>query len=265
MTVTTLNRFRELCSITDLVLLANIWDAGTARLAESLGAHVIGTTSAGLAWSNGYADGAVLPLSVHAKALERIVEVVRCPVTADVENGYTDDPQTAAQNVAQLIDCGISGINIEDGDDDPDLLCRKIEAIKQRAAKSDIDLFINARTDVYLRQLSSEPVTETLFRAKLYKDAGADGLFVPGLGAEDEIAKIVSEQSLPINVMAVPALPSIDVLKSLGVRRLSAGAAIAQKAWALSAAHFDRFQQSGSDAQLFDGAADYQSVQSVFG
>lgn len=258
------NAFRELSARTDLLLLANIWDAGSARLAEAGGAAAVATTSAGLAWSNGYADGAQLPVEVHAQALQRIRRAVRCPVSADVENGYADDPNIAASNVMTLTDGGIDGINIEDGSDAPDLLCRKIEAIKERAAKRGSDLFINARTDVYLRRLSAEPVAETLRRASLYRDAGADSLFVPGLVKAEDIARIAGDQPLPLNLMALPGLLPLDRLRTLGVRRLSAGSVIAQRLWGQFTTLLAEFQASGGTSALFDGAAQYGALQTVF-
>lgn len=258
------NDFRALSASTELLLLANIWDAGSARLAEVGGAPAVATTSAGLAWSNGYADGAQLPVEVHAQALQRIRRAVRCPLSADVENGYAEDPGVAASHVMRLTTDGIEGINIEDGGDAPDLLCRKIEAIKQRAAQQGIDLFVNARTDVYLRGLSAAPVAETLRRAEMYREAGADGLFVPGLAEAGEIAQIVCDQPLPLNLMNLPGLPAIDRLRSLGVRRLSAGSAIAQRLCGQFASLLAAFQAGGGSADLFEGAAEYGALQAAF-
>src|SRR3546814_6416001 len=109
--------------------------------------------------------------------------VIRVPLSGDGEAGYASDPAAVADNVARVIDAGAVGINIEDGADSPDLLAAKIERIKRMAAERGADLFVNARTAVYLRGLVGEEqrVAETLARGKRYRDAGAAGLFVPGL------------------------------------------------------------------------------------
>lgn len=212
-----------------LLRLANAWDAGSARLIESLGAKAIATTSAGVAWANGHADGSHLPMQDLVDTASRIARVIRVPLSVDFEDGYASDPATVAGNIARVIDAGAVGINIEDGSGDPGLLAAKIERIKRMAAERGVDLFVNARTDVYLRGLASEDrrVEETLARAQRYREAGADGLFVPGLCDVGQIREVVAGAGLPLNVMAVAALPAASELEALGVRRLSAGAAIA--------------------------------------
>ena len=212
-----------------LLRVANAWDAGSARLIESLGAKAIATTSAGVAWANGHADGSHLPIQDLVDTATRIARVIRVPLSVDFEDGYAGDPATVAGNVARVIDAGAVGINIEDGSEAPDLLAAKIERIKRVAAERGVDLFVNARTDVYLRGLASEDrrVAETLARARRYREAGADGLFVPGLCDAGQIRDVVAGAGLPLNVMAVAALPPVGELEALGVRRISAGAAIA--------------------------------------
>lgn len=145
-----------------VLLLANVWDAGTARLVESLGAKAIATTSAGVAWSLGYPDGDALPIAKLADAVAGIARVLRVPLTVDCESSYSDDPATVADNIARLIDAGAVGINIEDGDQAPALLCAKIEQIRRTCARLGIDLFINARTDV----LSCRPGTTRAMRGR---------------------------------------------------------------------------------------------------
>jgi 2-methylisocitrate lyase-like PEP mutase family enzyme len=132
-----------------------------------------------------------------------------------------------------VIDAGAVGINVEDGRDAPDLLCEKIESIKSAAGRAGADLWVNARTDVYLRGLVPAPqaIAETIERARRYGAAGADSVFVPGLIEERDIARLVAEVPVPLNVLAWPGLPSAPVLERLGVRRLSAGTAIAQAAY----------------------------------
>jgi 2-methylisocitrate lyase-like PEP mutase family enzyme len=153
--VITNDTFRILHRRPNLLILPNAWDAGSARLIESLGATAIATTSAGVAWSRGYPDGDALPIEQLLATAREIARVIRVPLTIDIEGGYSGDPAVVAQVVAGVIDAGAAGINIEDGAVLPDLLCAKIEAARQAASRTGVDLFINTRTDVYLRAFSS--------------------------------------------------------------------------------------------------------------
>ena len=259
------DRLAELHRSGPLLLLPNAWDAGSARLMRQLGAEAIATTSAGLAWSLGYPDGDKLPPAEYEAALGRILRVVDCPVTADAEGGYADDPAQAGQHVARLLGAGAVGVNLEDGSGPATVLARKIEASKAAAARAGLALWVNARCDVYLRQLApGRALEETLARAALYAQAGADSLFVPGV-APGDIAALVQGQALPLNVMARPDVPPLAELQRLGVRRLSAGSAIAQKAWATARDAGADFLAAGSTGSLFEASAGYASINDVFG
>jgi 2-methylisocitrate lyase-like PEP mutase family enzyme len=208
------------------LLLVNIWDPASAVLAQQQGAKAIGTSSAALAWSLGYADGQQLPVAELLAAVQRILRVIQLPFTVDIEQGYSDDPTQVAQLVVQLAELGVAGINMEDGTAAPPLLCAKIQACRSLLAGR--ALFINARTDVYLAQLATGPeaVAECIRRLKFYKEAGADGAFVPGL-TDLAVAKQVSQQcSLPLNLMGWPEGATIEDLTEAGVQRLSAGPAL---------------------------------------
>jgi 2-methylisocitrate lyase-like PEP mutase family enzyme len=212
------------------LILTNAWDAGTARMMESLGSKAVATTSAGVAWAHGYADGDTLPVDLLVTTVSSITRVVKVPVSADIEGGYSDDPGTVGDVVARIVDAGVVGINIEDGAASPDLLCAKIEKARQVAEARGVDLYINARTDVYLRGLTAQEarIDETLARAARYRDAGASGIFVPGVTAPDDIRRIAAGTDLPLNVMARAGLPPAADLARLGVRRLSAGSALSE-------------------------------------
>ncbi|SDR56046.1 2-Methylisocitrate lyase, PEP mutase family [Rhizobiales bacterium GAS113] len=263
----TLDRtFRSLHDGPDILLLANAWDAGSARLIESRGAKAIATTSAGLAWSRGYPDGDVLPREHHLDAIREIARVIRVPLTVDIESGYSDDPATVGQVVASVIDAGAVGINIEDGGGSPELLCAKIEAARRSAASAGIDLFINARTDVYLRGLAAGDAAaeEVMRRARLYRSAGCDCLFVPILADGPTIAAVASAIApLPLNIMLVPGLPANDQLRAHGVRRLSAGSAIAQAVLARTSKLTDDFL-SGKADEMFVATAEYGATNKLF-
>jgi 2-methylisocitrate lyase-like PEP mutase family enzyme len=227
--------FRKLHEGPGLLFLANAWDAGSARLVESLGAAAVATTSAGLAWSLGYADGGAMPADVAVGAATNIARVLHVPLSVDMEDGYSPDPATVARHIKRLLEAGVAGINIEDGADPPAVLAAKVEAIKTATAATGGDVFVNVRTDVYLRGLAPDDVrvAEVLARAKTYRDVGADGLFVPGICRAEEIGEVVAAAGLPLNVMDWPGLPSAAELAALGVRRFSAGSALAQTTWGL--------------------------------
>ncbi len=249
-----------------LLLLANAWDAGSAKLIERQGAKAIATTSAGVAWSLGYPDGDALPLAKLADAVANITRVLKIPLTTDMESGYSDDPAVVADNALRLIDAGAVGINLEDGNGTPALLCAKIEAIKNAAAKANSALFVNARTDVYLAGLAPEDkrVEETLSRGRSYRNAGADGFFVPGVVAESDIRAIASGVDLPLNVMARPAFPDARELERWGVRRLSAGPYLTGSAYARVATLAKRFLADGLSAPLAEDALGYSEINAWF-
>lgn len=232
----TAQRLRELHQGSELLVLPNAWDAGSAAIVQHIGAPAVATTSAGVAWSNGWPDGDQLPAVEMIAAAKRMARVVTVPLTIDIEEGCSDDPGEVAALVSALVDVGVAGINIEDGATSPDGLVAKLRAI--RAALGGRDLFINARTDVYLRGMASgdAAVDEVLDRARRYTEAGADSLFVPGIAVVDEIRRVAKAIApTPLNVMLVPGLPSRDELFAAGARRLSAGIALSLEAYASAA------------------------------
>jgi 2-methylisocitrate lyase-like PEP mutase family enzyme len=248
------------------LVLANVSDAGGARLVESLGAKAIATTSAGVAWSLGCPDGNKLSIDKLAHVVRGVVGAVRVPVTIDVEAGYSDDPSAVAERLKPLFEAGIAGINIEDGADAPSLLASKIEALKRSTASMGRDVFVNVRTDVYLRNLSPDEkkVSETLRRANIYRLAGADGLFVPGIAETAQIREVASGTELPLNVMSVPGLPCLPELAMLGVRRLSAGSAFSQVIWQHFAQLAQRFLDEGDSALFAGNSMTYGQLQALF-
>lgn len=258
--------FRQLHA-DNLLLLANAWDAGTARLFESLGASASATTSAGLAWAQGYPDGDRLPVSRLFESIAAITRVLDTPLTVDIEGGYSDEPDTVADTVLQLVRQGVSGINLEDGGDDPGLLCAKIARIRERCRDAGVDVFINARTDVYLRRLAPagvDSVRETLQRAGRYRQAGTDGLFVPGVVEESEIAAIAEAAGLPLNILWRASLPDRGRLRQLGVRRLSAGSFLAESAAGHLRHHAQAFLGEGPGLSADPRAMTYGELNALF-
>lgn len=246
------------------LLLPNAWDAASARLWQEAGAVAVGTSSAAVAWSRGYADGGALPHPELLSSLAGIVRVASIPVTADIEDGYSDDPQDVARLAIEIAATGAVGINLEDGGGPPERLVAKIDAIRKRLGS--VALFINARTDVYLRGLASgnEAVAMTIERLSAYRDAGADGGFVPGLASVDDAAAIASAvPSLAVNLMAVPGLPPIDALAMAGIRRISVGPALFKAAFGTGVAAV-RAYLAGDFAPLFANPLDYGRLNELF-
>lgn len=210
------------------LILPNAWDAVSARVIQDAGAKAIATSSAAVAWSQGYADGHHFPVEKLIVTLRDISRVISVPLTCDAEGGYSDDPKQAAENVVALIDAGAVGINLEDGKQPHELHLKKIEAIRAAAERTGVNLYINARTDVFLKKLAEpeQMVEETLRRARAIKAAGASGLFVPGVSKAEQISAIAEGAAMPLNLMAIPGVPKAAELERLGARRLSAATAI---------------------------------------
>lgn len=236
----------------EFVILPNAWDAASARVIQEAGAKAIATSSAAVAWAHGYADGHHFPPVKLIAAIEQIARVVDVPITADAEGGYSDDPREVRENIAAFIDAGAVGINLEDGKSAHDLHLRKIEAAREAGERAGVRLFINARTDVYLKKLVAPEAAleETLRRAAGFRDAGASGLFAP-LAATDDIAALAEGAKLPLNLMAVPGLPDAAGLKALGVKRLSAATATFNAAYAGLRAAADDFLANGASDALW--------------
>jgi 2-methylisocitrate lyase-like PEP mutase family enzyme len=239
--------FRALHAGPDLLILPNAWDAGSARIIESAGAKAIATSSAAVAWAHGYPDGQFLPFERLLSTLSEITRIVGVPVSADIESGYAATAPEIDEVIARVVGAGAVGVNIEDGVSPPDLLCAKIGRAKAAAARAGIDLWVNARVDVYIRKQATGEAAfgETVRRASLYKAAGADSIFVPVLVDGDTIARMVPRLGLPFNVLAQPGLPDAAWLKSLGVRRLSAGGGIARASVNLTLALAKAFLAEG--------------------
>lgn len=216
-----------------LLVLPNVWETLGAALLEDIGYPAIATASGATSFSNGYQDGEKLPFANLLHILQRIAASVNVPVTADVESAYADNNIILAENIKKLIHAGIAGINFEDSHHDEQKLipideqCEKISIIKKTSLQMGMSLFINARTDSYVKDnhLSKEgKLAETIKRGKGYKEAGADCLYPIFLKDKKDIQTIIKEVGLPVNVLLVPGIPDFNGLKEIGLARLSLGA-----------------------------------------
>jgi 2-methylisocitrate lyase-like PEP mutase family enzyme len=219
--------FAQLHAGPEVLILPNAWDAGSARVIEAAGAKAIATSSAAVAWANGYPDGEALPFDILLNTVREIARLVSIPITADIEAGYVQEDSSVVENVQYVVDAGAVGINIEDGTNSPDLLCEKIAAIKGALGK---DVWINARTDVYLANLAQGEAAyeETVKRAHRYREAGADSIFIPMAVDEKDLVRFVKAIDAPLNALAWKGLPPAARLKEIGIRRLSAGSGVAK-------------------------------------
>jgi 2-methylisocitrate lyase-like PEP mutase family enzyme len=224
-------RFAELHVKGAPLLLYNAWDAGSAKSIVEAGAPAIATSSWAVAEAQGYRDGEAIPIEFAEQIVARIAATVDLPVTVDFEGGYSDDDDELAGNVARLLDLGVVGINFEDrvvkgsGLYDIARQAERIAVIRETAEVLGVDLFINARTDLFLGQGrdAAQSVGEAIDRAKAYAVAGASGFFIPGLVDAALIGRICDDVTLPVNVMVMDGVPSNDRLAEIGVARISYG------------------------------------------
>jgi 2-methylisocitrate lyase-like PEP mutase family enzyme len=215
-----------------VLVLPNAWDVVSARLVESAGFPAVATSSASVAWSLGYPDGEHIPRDEMIAVAARIARAVRVPVTADLEAGYGDP----GASVEAALAAGVVGMNLEDGTGDPQaplvdvtVAADRIRHARAAADRAGVPFFINARTDVYLRQVgeASSRLARALERAKAYRAAGADGIFVPGVDDAETIGALAGGIDGPLNVLARSTSPSVADLARLGVARVSLGSGAA--------------------------------------
>ncbi|AJT66462.3 hypothetical protein T261_4823 [Streptomyces lydicus] len=223
--------FRALHHADEPLLLPNAWDVASAAALADAGYAAIGTTSLGVAAAQGYPDGRGLA-GVRDATLalaRRLGGRLSCPYTVDIEGGYGGEGERAAERVAdlaaELASAGAAGINLEDGLpggeglQPPDRQAELIAAVKERAP----DLYLNARIDTHWLTDTPPPLSATLARAEAYLAAGADGIFVPGVAADEEVSALVAAVPAPLNILFTPGRHTVSRLADLGVCRISTG------------------------------------------
>jgi len=215
------------------LVLFNIWDAGSAKAVSASGAKAIGTSSWSVANANGFSDGEQIPLALAIENLRRIVGATDLPVTIDLESGYGDTPEASAETVGLAIEAGGVGCNLEDSFPANGTLretlnqCARIRSARRMADATGIRFFINARTDVFFQRPPAEHGSTMLEgaieRAHAYAEAGADGIFVPGLVDAKLIACFAQSSPLPVNIMVGDGTSPLQVLAEHGVGGVSYG------------------------------------------
>ncbi|WP_444899246.1 isocitrate lyase/phosphoenolpyruvate mutase family protein [Microbulbifer sp. VAAC004] len=263
MAINYFEQFNALHEGSQLLVLPNIWDAASAQLCQAAGAPALATSSAAVAWSLGYADGSSMPISEHLSAVKRILRVSRVPISIDIEDGYSSDPRQVAELVKTLCDLGIVGINIEDGKESPQLLREKILAI--RSTLKARPFFINARTDIYLNSAenSQDPLKEVMQRLSDYREAGANGGFIPGLTSLADAQKLTQEVSMPLNLMLLAGMEEPAHFWRAGIRRLSWGPALFQSTYALYSNMTNKLFQEKYPKQIFEHSLDYNYLNNL--
>ncbi|WP_371643625.1 isocitrate lyase/PEP mutase family protein [Streptomyces mirabilis] len=267
------------------LVLPNAWDTASARLVEEAGAAAVATTSAGLAWDLGTADGDRLDRDRALGAVARVAAAVRVPVSADIESGYAKDAAGVGDTIRAVLAAGAVGVNIEDalygregggeGDDGEGAgdggrgplrpvaeQAERIAAARAAADAAGVPLFINARIDTVLRGAGG--VEETLERAAAFLAAGADGIFVPGAVDPGTVKSLVAGVEGPLNVLAGPGAPSVAELAALGVARISTGSSIAQAAHAVVRRAARELLSAGTYDSL-TGGLDYIELNTLLG
>ncbi len=217
----------------DPIVLINVWDAGSAKVIQEIGAKALATGSWSVAAVHGYPDGEQIPLALVLENLKRIVNSVDLPISLDFEGAYGVTPDEVEANVAKVIEAGAVGINFEDQIVNGEGLYSieehtlRIAAARRAADQASLPFYINARTDIFLKAPAdthnAAMLDEAIERGKAYQEAGASGFFTPGLRNADFIKKLCQESQLPINILYLPDVPSRTQLAELGVARLSYG------------------------------------------
>jgi 2-methylisocitrate lyase-like PEP mutase family enzyme len=225
-------KFRARHLTSPVLLLPNAWDAMSARIFAAAGFTELATTSGGVAWALGYADGEAAPWSEVVSATARIVRAARIPVTADIESGHAETPAELAAHVREIIGAGAVGINLEDGLHHAGLRSINDAVDRLRAARAAADdegvpICINARCDVFLTSgsVDTRHFPEAVERCRAYLAAGADCVYPFGLRDPAAIADFVKAVDAPVNVTGRPGMPDAAALERLGVARITIASA----------------------------------------
>jgi 2-methylisocitrate lyase-like PEP mutase family enzyme len=254
-------RFKALHRAEEPLVLPNAWDYASAAALVAAEFTAVGTTSLGVAVAAGRPDARAATLA-ETLALAETLSPLPCLLTVDMEAGF-GGPTEAADVAERLAAAGAVGVNIEDGRPDgslapPAQLVATIRAVKERVP----DLFVNARTDTFWLS-APHPVETALERARAYADAGADGVFVPAITSERDIAAVVGAVDVPVNVLFLPDHHTVAGLASLGVRRISMGSLLFRAALAAAVRTAEAVRDGGRLDAGIPGYADVNALASL--
>lgn len=264
--------FRNMHDRSRILLLPNAWDAGSARLFAQRGFSAIATTSGGMAWSLGYADGECAPLAEVLAAVTRITRIVELPVTVDIEAGYGHTPDEVAATVRAVIAAGAVGINLEDGMPGHGPLrgcadaAERIHAAREAASAAGVPVVINARVDNWMQHDDADAATrlaDAVRRARAYVAAGADCIYPIGLADLVALAALVQAVDAPVNVAAGPAMANLQELTRIGVARVSTATRFATLAFGAVDRAVAEMRASGGFAALASSFT-YGDAQQLF-
>ena len=221
--------FRALHRGPRLLLMANAWDAVSARIFEAEGFAAVATTSGGVSWAIGYPDGEAAPWDEVVEQTPRIARAVAVPVTADIEAGFGATPEAVGRSIADIIRAGVVGVNLEDGmhGSTPmrtvDDAVARIRAAREAARAAGVPIVINARTDLYIKKIGDEAsrFDEAVARGRAYLAAGADCFYPITLRDSATIGRLVEALNAPVNINVRAGWPSVAELEALGVARVT--------------------------------------------
>ena len=270
--------FQELHTRNELFILPNAWDAGSAKIFEKSGYKAIATTSAGIAYSLGYADGEVVTMEELLPVVRQIAKRTTVPLSVDIERGYGATPEEVTKNVRAIIAAGAVGINIEDGypaaathaESYLEEITTQVAKIKQLAALKDelnIPFVINARTCAFWLDIGDNDsrLDATIERCNAYVAAGADCIFIPGKLDKETIAALTKAIAAPLNIIASPAFNDIQELQKIGIRRLSLGSGPVRATYAALMDIANTMQNKHDFSALFSHPFSYQKANEFFG
>jgi 2-methylisocitrate lyase-like PEP mutase family enzyme len=251
-------QFRTLHQQTEPLLLGNVWNVPSAVIFEKQQYKAIATSSMAIAETLGYQDGEQMPFDEYLLIIKRIKASTTIPLSVDLEAGYGETEEEIVKNIQLLHDLGIAGINIEDSVVNvsgrvivsADSFAKKLAGITTRLKALSIDIFINVRCDAFLLSLPNA-CDEAINRIKHYEKSGANGIFLPCITAIEDIKTTVNCTRLPVNVMCMPGLPDFEVLRSLGVERISMGSFLNDAVYKKAAVMAQNIIREGNFSSLF--------------
>ncbi len=229
------NEFLERHQTGPMIRMPNAWDPGSAKIMQAAGAEALGTTSAGIVYTRGLPDyEGALSRDECLRVVQEMTDAVTLPISVDSEDGYGDTPEDVAETFKMMIEAGAMGGSIEDHHltGGRNLMTSDETIDRIRAAREAIDstgapFVLTARAECFLVG-HPDPLDESIRRLKLYEDAGADCLYVPGVRSREQISAVLDALTKPVNILV--GIKSFDVpldeLETMGVRRISTGGSI---------------------------------------